>query len=220
METNRLGFSIVNMDPSADPAQDFYRFAAGGWLDRATIPSTESQVNGFIGLYRRVNEQILALLRSAADASHAAPKGCVEQQVGHFYASAMDTERLDALGMAPIEPELERSDGISAPADLAAALAHLFAVTGSPAILVPVVLADKKQSHLNVLHFYPGDLSLGNRDIYLDDAHAPIRAAFLRHVAAMLRLAGVADAAADEHYLRWRWSSSPGGHISQERKST
>ena len=42
METNRLGFSIVNMDPSADPAQDFYRFAAGGWLDRATIPSTEA----------------------------------------------------------------------------------------------------------------------------------------------------------------------------------
>jgi predicted metalloendopeptidase len=28
-----LGFSIDNLDPSADPRQDFYRFAAGGWMD-------------------------------------------------------------------------------------------------------------------------------------------------------------------------------------------
>ena len=35
---NTLGFSIDNIDPTANPAQDFYRFAAGRWLDQASHP--------------------------------------------------------------------------------------------------------------------------------------------------------------------------------------
>ena len=67
--TEGLGFSVENMDPTADPAQDFYRFAAGRWLDQAVIPETEGQVSGFIGLFRQVNEQILTLLNNAAEHS-------------------------------------------------------------------------------------------------------------------------------------------------------
>ena len=33
-----LGFSVENMDPSADPREDFYRYAVGGWLDRIERP--------------------------------------------------------------------------------------------------------------------------------------------------------------------------------------
>ena len=65
--TQRLGFSINNMDASADPRQDFYRFAAGHWLDEAVIPDEDAQVGGFIGLFHLLNEQILTLLRDAAD---------------------------------------------------------------------------------------------------------------------------------------------------------
>ena len=59
---NGLGFSVENMDPSADAAQDFYRFAAGRWLDQIIIPDTEGQINGFKRLYFLINQQILALL--------------------------------------------------------------------------------------------------------------------------------------------------------------
>ncbi|MCB0202048.1 MAG: hypothetical protein KDI03_18425, partial [Anaerolineae bacterium] len=67
--TERLGFSIDNLDPTADPRQDFYRFAAGGWLDQAVIPDEDAQVGGFIGLFHLLNEQILSLLQDAADQS-------------------------------------------------------------------------------------------------------------------------------------------------------
>ena len=98
---NGLGFSVENMDPSADAAQDFYRFATGRWLDQAVIPDTEGQMSGFKRLYRQVNEQILSLLQNAAENSVHAPRGSVEQQVGDFFASAMDTQRLDELGFLP-----------------------------------------------------------------------------------------------------------------------
>lgn len=40
---NALGFAVANMDPSVNPTNDFYRFAAGGWLDQ-TDPHPPSAV--------------------------------------------------------------------------------------------------------------------------------------------------------------------------------
>jgi len=148
---NGLGFSVANMDPSAGPTQDFYRFAAGRWLDQTVIPDTEGQINGFKRLYLSVNQQILALLQHAAQNSVHAPKGSVEQQVGDFFASAMDTQRLEELGIAPLQPEFDRIEAIATPADLATTIAHLMSITGSPILLTPFVLADRKKSDINAL---------------------------------------------------------------------
>jgi putative endopeptidase len=190
MMNNTLGFSIDNIDPTANPAQDFYWFAAGRWLDQAVIPDTEGQVSGVMSLFRQVNQQILDLLTRAAEQSVSAPRGSVEQQVGDLFASAMDTARLTELGLTPLQPELDRIDAIATAADFAATLARVLSTSGVPAVLIPYVSADRKQSQLNSLGIYPGGLSLGNRDAYLTEAYAPVRAAFLQHLAQMLQLGG------------------------------
>ncbi len=196
---NTLGFSIENMDPTADPAQDFYRFAAGRWLDQAVIPETESQVGGFVALFRQVNEQILTLLQNAAAHSTTAPLGSVGQQVGDFFASALDVQRLDALGLTPLQPEFDRIDGITNLTDLAITVAHLLRASGTPVLLVPYVMADKKQSDLNALGIFPGGLTINSRDVYVTEAYAPVRAALSAHIARMLQLAGTsAEAAAQQ----------------------
>ena len=141
--TSALGFAVANMDPSVNPAHDFYRFAAGRWVDQTIIPDTEGQVNGFVGLYRQVNRQILDLLQNAAANSATAPHGSVEQQVGDLFASAMDTARLDALGIAPLQSEFARIDAMTTSAELAATLAHLMSITGSPILMVPYVRGQK-----------------------------------------------------------------------------
>jgi len=33
-----MGFDVSKMDTSADPRQNFQRYAAGKWLDTATLP--------------------------------------------------------------------------------------------------------------------------------------------------------------------------------------
>jgi len=187
---NILGFSIDHIDPAANPVQDFYRFAAGRWLDQAVIPETESQVGGFIGLFRQVNDQILTLLQNAAAHSATAPKSSVEQQVGDFFAAAMNTQRLDALGLTPLQPEFDRIDGMTNLTDLAITIAHLLGTSGTPVLLIPYVMADRKQSNLNVLGLYPGGLTINSRDVYVTEAYAPVRAALMAHIARMLQLAG------------------------------
>ena len=113
-------------------------------------------MGGFIGLFRQVNDQILTLLQNAAAHSATAPQGSVEQQVGDFFAAAMDTQRLDALGLAPLQPEFDRIDGMTTTADLASTVAHLLGTSGTPVLLIPYVMADRQQSDLNALGIFPG----------------------------------------------------------------
>ncbi|MDX1415686.1 MAG: M13 family metallopeptidase [Candidatus Promineifilaceae bacterium] len=189
----RLGFSIDNIDPTADPRQDFYRFAAGGWLDQAVIPDEDAQIGGFIGLFHLLNEQILALLQDAAENSADEPPGTVVQQVGDFYASAMDVERLEALGFDPLQPELARIEDIANITDLAGVLPHLTLISGKPLLLTPAVIPDRTRSDMNQLQLYPGQLSLPQRDFYVNEAFAPVLEAFVAHIIEMLELAGVAS---------------------------
>ncbi|WP_203595691.1 hypothetical protein, partial [Salipiger sp. PrR003] len=44
---DQLGFSVRNMDPSVDPAEDFYRYAAGGWLVRIDRPEKHPKYSIF-----------------------------------------------------------------------------------------------------------------------------------------------------------------------------
>ena len=65
-------------------------------------------------------------------------------------------------------------------------------------MLIPYVMADKKQSDLNVLGIYPGGLTMGNRDLYVTEDYAPLRAALVAHIARMLQLAGISGVAAQQ----------------------
>lgn len=38
---------IENMDSTADPCQDFYQYACGGWLKKNIIPETSSRYSTF-----------------------------------------------------------------------------------------------------------------------------------------------------------------------------
>jgi putative endopeptidase len=62
-----LGYSASNMDRSFDPRQDFYHYAAGDWLRKTGIPATDPDVGGFSLLAHNLNDQLLKIIRGAAD---------------------------------------------------------------------------------------------------------------------------------------------------------
>src|ERR1700694_685246 len=83
----------VNMDPGVDPSQDFFLYANGGWIRNNPIPSDQ----GSWGIGNLVIEENLKRLRAIsekADAAHAA-QGSVEQKIGDFWATAMDSVRIE-----------------------------------------------------------------------------------------------------------------------------
>ena len=186
-----MGFDVSKMDTSVDTRQDFARYAAGKWLDTATIPADLGNLDGIAVLTKQVDRQVGALLTDAAVASTSAKKGSPLQQVGDHYAAGMDIERLESLGFTPMQPVWDRIAKIDGPKALAEELARLTLLANHPVFLdVEVMLALKDPTRYVILAADP-ELALPAREQYLDADLAPVRAAYLQTITDSLLLAGV-----------------------------
>ncbi len=186
-------FSVGYMDTSVSPRADFARYAFGTWQKENPVPADKSRWGSF-GELDQFNQQALkGILEAAAARAH--KPGSVEQKVGDFFKSAMDTAAIDAAGLKPVEADLERLAAVASTADLARALAamHNRGVGGFFSVLVE---ADEKNSEVNALYAYQGGMSLPSKGYYFDAQFEKIRAAFVEHVAKMLVLAGDAPESA------------------------
>ena len=186
-----LGYSPQNMDQSVDPRQDFYRYAAGNWLKKTDIGPSDADVGGFTLLGRSLDKQLLTLMIKEAAASADAPKGSPRQQVGDFYKAAMDNERRQALGLKPLEADLQRiASAGGTPADFGRLAAQLQnAVGGSPLVMVGA-MPDAKDSSTGVMVLAPG-AQLLEQDEYARPEHQKLRNLYRMYIVAMLHGIGV-----------------------------
>jgi putative endopeptidase len=180
-------FSVSYMDRSITPTADFYSFCDGQWVKDNPVPADKARWGGFTQLAERNTYLIHGLLEDAA-AGHN-PKGTPRREVGDFYISAMDTNRLEELRFKPIEADLKLINGIESTGDLFRVLARLHE-EGVGGIFAAGVGADARQSSIYAMEFHQGGLSLPDRDYYLKDSFATQRQAYGEHVAKMFELLG------------------------------
>jgi len=180
-----LGYSPLKMDRSADPRQDFYRYAAGQWLQQTEIPASDPDIGSFSLLGHQLDQKLLSLIEETA-ATTVAPKGSPRQQVGDFYRAAMDNARRDALGLKPLEADMNRIAAAGGtPADYGRLAARLqSAVGGSPLIMVGA-MPDAKDSSTGVMVLAPG-LQLLEQDEYTRPEHQKLRHLYHMYIVAML----------------------------------
>jgi predicted metalloendopeptidase len=184
------GIDRANMDTSCSACRDFYRYANGGWLDRNPVPADRSSWSGYSEAADRTTQTLRALLEDAARQAEAGASGTTGR-LGTFYASCMDTARIDALGISPVEADLARVAALRDRGALAAELARLHRV----GVWVPFGFGstpDEMNSTVWVAGVWPGGTVLPERGYYLrqDSASVSLRAQYQAHVARMLRLAG------------------------------
>ena len=181
-------FSIENMDRSVDPAVDFYRFAAGNWIKNNPVPADKSRWSGFEELQERNWHLIREILESSA-ADMASGKNSVRRQVGDFFASALDTNRIEQLGFKPIAADLQKIDQLQNLQQVFALLAD-FHSRGIDVLFNAGVAPDAKNSSLYAFHLAQGGLGLPDRDYYLKDDFKKQREDYLSHMSRMFTLLG------------------------------
>src|SRR6267378_3622863 len=180
-------FSAAYIDRSVDPRADFARYAFGAWQKMNPVPADKARWGSFNELEQYNQLALKGILEAAA--ARAPKSGSVEQKVGDFFKSAMDTAAVDAAGLKPVEAELARVAAIASRAELAPSLAALHD-RGVDGFFRVFVRADQKKSEINALYAYQGGMSLPSKAYYFDEPFEKFRAAFVEHVAKMLALAG------------------------------
>jgi putative endopeptidase len=188
-----------DMDRSVKPGDDFYRFANGGWLKTVAVPAGQPSYGTGAMLTGKTSERVRNLIQEAATTG--APKGSVTQKVGDYYTAFMDEEGIEASGLTPLADEMATISAITNKTSLSAYLGttlntevdgltsnadHIFGV------LVNQGFADSEHY---VFHLLQGGLSMPDRDAYIDPSPkmAALRAQYQAHIAAILKLARVAD---------------------------
>jgi putative endopeptidase len=180
-------FSISYLDRSIDPAADFYSFADGQWVKDNPVPADKARWGSFVQLAERNSYLIHALLEEAAAGDY--PKGTPRGEAGDFYASAMDTDRLEQLRFQPIAADLKRIDDVNSTDDLFHLLGALHD-KGLVGMFRAEVSPDARRSSIYALELDQGGLSLPDRDYYLKEAFVKQRQAYREHVAKMFALLG------------------------------
>src|SRR5260370_38055398 len=117
------GFDLADLDTTCKPCQDFFNYASGGWIKRNPIQPEYASWGRFNALQNH-NQEVLRQILEAAAVSKSG-QGSVEQKIGDFYSACMNTDAIEASGIKPIEPELERIAAIGNLPQLQDEVAHL-----------------------------------------------------------------------------------------------
>lgn len=200
-DKNISGIDRKNLDPTADPASDFYQYACGGWMESHPLTPEFSSFGTFNLLRENAREQLKDLVFNLSEDPEAAIPGTIAQKVSDLYTMGMDEERRNREGATPLFPMLERIRE-SRPEDFTELLGWIHSGISSTFFSTGVT-ADAKDSDRNLFHIGEGGLSLGDRDFYLEDSEGNrrIMEAFHKYVVRIMTLSGFSD---DEAERIWK----------------
>jgi putative endopeptidase len=180
---------VQDMDTSVRPGTDFYRYAHGRWLKANPIPPAE-RVWGIGNLVdEAVREQLRGICESAAAAN--APRGSVDQKVGDFWTTAIDSARADELGAKPLAPYLAAIDAIASREALLATIAR-FQRLGFGPLYGFYIAQDERNSDRYLVHLYQSGLEMPDRDYYFgsDSGTVHVRGEYVKFAERMFGLLG------------------------------
>ena len=196
-QTPTMSFGDWGVDPALlsdtiDPGDDFFAYVNQEWLDANPLPAEFSRFGAFNLLREKSTNDVQTIVDQLLEKDRAALTDN-ERRIVDYYNAFLDTDAIEAAGLAPIQPYVEQVRG----ADSVADLADLWAQAGWPSPLGGYVTVDAKQPDRYVAHVGIGGLGMPDRDYYLDETEKgrEIQQAYRDYMAMMLEAGGYENAA-------------------------
>jgi putative endopeptidase len=192
------GLDTSFLDTSADPCVNFSQYSCGKFAKAYPMPADMSSYGTLFLIYEHTEYTLQSLL-DKVQANNPA-RTANEQKTGDYYAGCMDTGAIEAAGLKPLQPELDRIAALKDKSELTTLLAH-YQLINVGAFFNFGEQQDFKDARKQIAAVDQGGLGLPERDYYLrtGDAAEKTRQQYVQHIANMLKLIGEPEsqAAAD-----------------------
>ncbi|MGQ0505040.1 MAG: M13 family metallopeptidase [Myxococcaceae bacterium] len=183
------GLEATALNTAANPCDDFYEYACGGWLKSTEIPEDRSRWGrGIDGLFSR-NEEVLKKILEDTAAGKPPAKTPYVTQLAALYTTCMDEPALENT-LTAFKAERAKLT-VNNPKALAHAVAVLHTRGAAPLFnLSPI--QDFKDATLVIGQVDQNGLGLPDRAYYLSDAEKmkTVREAYAAHMEKMFTLVG------------------------------
>ena len=188
---------VTAMDRSVDPCDDLYKFACGAWSKTNPIPADQSRWSVYAKLANENQRYLWGVLNKLAAQTDG--RSANQARLGDYFAACMDEGAVQAAGLKPLQPTLDRIAALADKKDLPTLLAALQLVTGNDRLFFGFSSGqDFADATRQIAFASAGGLGLPDRDYYLksDEKTLKIRTAYEAHVARMFELLGESPEAA------------------------
>ncbi|MEQ3746939.1 MAG: M13 family metallopeptidase [Henriciella sp.] len=185
------GLDLGAMDKRFEAGDDFFCHVNGAWYNNFEMPDDKTRYGSFTLLRDKSEARVKAIIEELAAAQPDA--ATLEGKVAAYYNAYLDTDAIEAAGLAPIQPYLDRIAAIESREDLA----EVFAANGYSSPIGGWVDVDSKNTDSYIFYVTQGGLGLPDRDAYLNDEgkNVETREGYLKYLTLLLGEAGYADPA-------------------------
>lgn len=170
---------VSYIDKAIKPQDDFFLFSNGSWIINNPVPPSESRWGSFNELELNNKEKLTRILEDFK-AKDFEP-GTDGDILGKYYASFMDMEMRNKLGLTPIQAQLDRVDYVKSKSELVSVIAENHKL-GIRSLFSFGVGQDLKNVDYNISYIGQGGISLPNKDYYTSPNKKEILAKYRQHV--------------------------------------
>ncbi|MCX6312061.1 MAG: M13 family metallopeptidase [Bacteroidetes bacterium] len=179
---------LSNFNTTVRAQDDFYEYVNGNWIKNNPIPATETSWGNFNVLHEKSQKALRAICEEAANNKTSAA-GSNDQKIGDFFASGMDSISIENEKFTPIQPLIDKINQMKTSADITTTLAELHKIQTSAGFGF-YVMADMKDSKVNMPYLFQSGTGLPEKDYYFNDELKMFREGYQKHLGNMFKLMG------------------------------